>query len=114
MIALRTTPEILPVNASSVGNTLLFDEICQKCTLLLGDDFADHCAAYLYLRRCRPFGRVLERLGSMRKLNLFDLAALLVPGSTRMLADVAIQFLHVELAQGVSESECMTASTMQA
>jgi len=74
-----------------------FDKIREKCALLLGDDLAEHCAAYLYLRRCQPFQRVLQRL-HLCDLNLFDLAALLAPGSTRGLAYQALGMLSEELA----------------
>lgn len=65
---------------------------------MLGNDFADHCTAYLYLRRCRPFQRVLQRFGS-GETNRFDLAALLAPGSRRQLAGLAIRMLEEELTE---------------
>jgi hypothetical protein len=95
MIALRISRPTFSSNpACSLPS---FDDIREKCALLLGNDFADHCAAYLYLRRCQPVQRVLKRLHS-RELNLFDLAALLAPESTRAFAQQALEVLEEELA----------------
>jgi hypothetical protein len=76
----------------------MLDEIRRHCALLLSEDFATHSAAYLWLRDCPPFRRVLDRLREY-DLNLFDVAAYLAAGSSRSLAPVALKLLADEVAR---------------
>ncbi len=98
MIVLRTVPVTSSTShaANAGGARLALDEIRRYCALMLSEDFATHSAAYLWLRNCQPFRRVLARLRE-HDLNLFDVAALLAAGSSRPLAPTALQMLTEEI-----------------
>lgn len=70
----------------------MMDEIRGYCARLLSDDFATHSAAYRWLRDCEAFRRVVEQFRE-HGLTLFDVAAMLAPGSDRALAPAALKML---------------------
>lgn len=74
----------------------MLDEIRRHCALLLSEDFATHSAAYLWLRDCRPFRRVLDRL-RQRELSIFDVAGCLAAGTTRPLTPFVLTMLAEEV-----------------
>jgi hypothetical protein len=73
------------------------DEIRQHCALMMSDDLATHTMAYLWLRECKPFRRVLDRFREY-DLNVFDVAAMLATGSTRPMTRAAVRMLAEEVA----------------
>ena len=74
----------------------MLDEIRRHCALLLSEDFATHSAAYFWLRECKPFRRVLERLREY-ELSLIEVAACLAAGTSRPLTPVALNLLAEEV-----------------
>ncbi len=75
----------------------MLDEIRRHCALLLSEDFATHSAAYFWLRDCRPFRRMLDRL-RQDDLSLFEVAACLAAGTSRPLTPRALTLLAEEVA----------------
>lgn len=80
----------------------MMDEIRNNCARLLSEDFAEHSAAYLWLRKCEPFQRLVERF-RQHELNLFDVAAALAPGGNRPFSGVAVGLLDELLAMEPAE-----------
>jgi hypothetical protein len=74
----------------------MLDEIRRHCALLLSEDFATHSTAYLWLRDCKPFRRVVERFREY-DMHLFDVASLLAAGSSRELSPAALKMLAEEV-----------------
>ena len=81
----------------------MLDEIRRHCALLLSEDFATHSAAYLWLRDCKPFHRVVDRFRE-HGMHLFDVASLLAAGSSRALSPAALKMLEEEVT--VDPSAC--------
>lgn len=97
MAVLKSFPKkALPAPTNAGDLRPLLEEIRNRCALILSEDFATHSAAYLWLRDCRPFRRVLERFRE-HQLNLYDVAAILAPGSNRPLASAALKMLAEEV-----------------
>lgn len=76
----------------------MLDEIRRHCALLLSEDFKTHSTAYLWLRECRPFMRVVDRFRDY-EMNVFDVAAMLAAGSSRTMTAAALKMLTEELAK---------------
>jgi hypothetical protein len=74
----------------------MLDEIRTRCKLLLSTDYVDHSAAYVWLRQCKPFHRVVDRFRD-HGMNMFDVAAMLLVGSARPLAPDALKMLAEEV-----------------
>ncbi|HWB13996.1 MAG TPA: hypothetical protein VG826_32510 [Pirellulales bacterium] len=94
----RSPPVAGSSRAEGAGDSLpTVDEIRDRCALLLSEDFAAHTVAYLGLRDCHSFCRVVERFRE-HELTLFDVAAILASGANRPLTGTAVQMLTAELA----------------
>jgi hypothetical protein len=87
-------PPLGELNPPMVARML--DEIRRNCTHLLSDDFELHSAAFLWLRACKPFRRVVDELRHY-DMNVYDAAAALAEGSTRPTASVTLMLLEREI-----------------